>query len=149
LFTPYERRLLETIWGKYRIPNVAARRDSVRDKFGDEYDVYYCPAHAAVIHKYKYDPGLRPEDGFVSKSGPITNHIEWILQIEQVKHWKLNGLIVDFQGDDRGGCLMHFNNDEAVGDWFDWAPNGDLIFHARFNKPYQYFDQIVMYSKER
>jgi len=140
LFSSNECAFLQEIWLKYRVPNTNMS-ESLRSTSGDGYDVCFGTGGSSVT--YKVDPNLRGED-YDLKKVAITNHSDWELSVEQVKHWRLNGLRVDFYGN-HGGSLLRFADDKAVGDWFDWDPSGNLRFRAKFNNPYPFFEHLVMF----
>ncbi len=137
LFSGDESDFLKRILAKYGKNNENGA-DSVRTASGDGYDVSFAQGGTWVA--YRVDPKLRGDD-YISKQIAITNHSDWHLQIQQVKHGQLNGLRVEFYGG-HIGSVLHFQDDMAVGDWFDWDPAGNLRLAAKFNKPFNLFGSL-------
>jgi hypothetical protein len=131
LFSPSERAFLEDIWQKYRSTNynMFARARNVTD---DGYDVAFTQTH-------EWRRGKMLKDG-TAEDEILTN--DFLLKVQQIQHGQLNGLRIEFYGL-HGGSLLHFKDNMAVGDWCEWAPDGNLQFAAKFNKPYLLFGEFL------
>lgn len=139
LFDPAEQALLDKFWRKCRFANTNIT-EKVRDASGDGYDASFFSGGTSVINKL--DSSAKVEDSNQKRTA-LTTRWERQISVQVVKHGQLNGIRVDFYGE-HGGCLLHFHNDKAIGEWFDWDPVGDLRFQAVFNKPYDLFGNLVM-----
>jgi hypothetical protein len=137
LFSAEERAFLAGIWSKYRTRGTNGSADSIRTKAGNGFDVMFNPGG-----DWKRGRTVETTNGGFEVKWE-TMHSDSELQVQQVKHWQLNGIRLQFYGE-RGGCLLHFVDDKAVGDWYDWSPSGELRLQAKFNKPYALFEEVLM-----
>jgi hypothetical protein len=136
LISPDERDLFQRIWDKYdKLKTHTSGQERVRSKSGDGYDAEYTPG--AEWKVYQTTEGS-PEPPFFAG---MKSRKSWLL-IQEVKHDQLNGVRVEIYGGQLAN-LLHFKNDMAVGDWFDWGTNGTLRLQARFNKPYYLFENTL------
>jgi hypothetical protein len=144
LFSANERDLLQKLFDKYEKlkTNVS---ESVRTKPGDGYDVTYAPAGT---FPYSLLDGLpketRPTNQPNMEMFPDIVPISYRspMKLQEIKHNQLNGIRVELYGG-HPVSLLHFKDDKAVGDWFNWSTNGNLRLHVRFNKPYPLFENMM------
>jgi hypothetical protein len=155
LFSPAEQKLLKEIPLKYKnVTTNSGPQGSVLASLNKDTNGYWVARFQYTNSEMRDEVtfGIEKAAKFLNKAddgyGVSINYTggrdsKSMISFGQLKHGKLDGLLVKLCGEDHCLSWMHFANGEAVGKWLEWESDNGLSLEVEFKKPYDFQRYVI------